>query len=105
MNQELSIQVTGTQPFMGMEIPVVLGGFGPEAHCICDKTAAEIHGMDAIKIRERINTNISRFNKSVDFLDMKIVIRQTDNNSRQTEDLLKSIGYSVSVRTTRVLTK
>lgn len=89
MNQELTIKVTGTQPFMGMEIPVVLGGFGPEARCICDKTAAEIHGTDAIKIRERINSNIGRFSKGIDYVDMAQRIRAAD-----TLEILHSLGYS-----------
>ncbi len=89
MNQELTIKVTGTQPFMGMEIPVVLGGFGPEARCICDRTAAEIHGTDAIKIRERINSNIGRFSKGIDYVDMAQRIRAAD-----TLEILHSLGYS-----------
>ena len=94
MNQELEIKVTGTQPFMGMEIPVVLGGFGPEARCICDKTAAEIHGMEPKNIRARITDNIKRFVENIDYIDMKIVACQTSNNSNGGCNLLASIGYT-----------
>lgn len=89
MNQELSIQVTGTQPFMGMEIPVVLGGFGPEARCICDKTAAEIHGMEPKHVRELINRNIQRFTANVDYIDMAQRVVPND-----TLEILLSLGYS-----------
>ncbi len=43
MNGIMTITKTGTQPFMGREIPIVLGGFGPNARCVCDKTVAELH--------------------------------------------------------------
>ena len=94
MNQELTIKVTGTQSFMGMKIPVVLGGFGPEARCICDKTAAEIHGMEPKNIRARITDNIKRFVENIDYIDMKIVACQTSNNSNGGCNLLASIGYT-----------
>ena len=38
------IKVTGKQEFMGLDIPVVLGGFGEGKKCISDKTIAEKHG-------------------------------------------------------------
>ena len=38
-----SLQISGKQNFMGKDIPVVLGGFGPDRKCISDKTIAEIH--------------------------------------------------------------
>ncbi|MCI9474228.1 MAG: hypothetical protein HFF31_09495, partial [Flavonifractor sp.] len=91
---ELAIQMTGTQPFMGKEIPVVLGGFGPNARCICDKTAAEIHDMSTRHVRELINRNDNRFTSEVDFIDLKIVVVRNDNNSESAVGLLESLGYT-----------
>lgn len=88
-NKSVSIKVTGTQPFMGREIPVVLGGFGPDARCICDKTAAEIHGMREPDIRRRISDNIERFNAGVDYLDMTQRVHPA-----HTLEILLSLGYS-----------
>jgi len=84
-----AIIVTGMQPFMGKEIPVVLGGFGPDAKCICDKTVAELHGVETFRIRESISRNCDRFVEGVDLIDVKKVIAPSD-------DLISysQLGYS-----------
>lgn len=87
MNNE--IKVTGTQKFMGKDIPVVLGGFGTDKKCISDKTIAEIHSMQVKHVRERISQNIKRFIENVDYIDLKKRVGETG-----TLELLKSIGYA-----------
>ncbi len=94
MDEIMTITKTGTQPFMGREIPIVLGGFGPNARCVCDKTVAEIHEMKVIHIRELINRNIHRFQGNVDFIDLKTVIVQDDNNPFDVQDILQALGYT-----------
>lgn len=89
MKNDLAISVNGTQPFMGGEIPVVLGGFGPDARCICDKTAAEIHGMKTRHVRELVNRNLERFKDGIDCLDLKKGVVQND-----TYALLNDLGYT-----------
>lgn len=81
--------VTGTQNFMGHEIPVVLGGFGENAKCISDKTIAEIHGQPAYEIRKSVGRNITRFNKGVDYIDLA-----ERSNEITTLDLALQLGYS-----------
>lgn len=94
------LTVNGKQNFMGKEIPVVLGGFGEGKKCICDKTIAEIHGMGAFKVRERISSNISRFRENIDFIDLKQSILTTDTSQKQhvgdtdTSELLQELGYA-----------
>lgn len=44
------IIVSGTQKFMGKEIPIVAGGFGIGKKCILDKTIAEIHNQPVTEI-------------------------------------------------------
>ena len=83
------VKVLGVQNFMGMEIPVVEGGFGEGKRCSTDKTIAEIHGMKVIHVRECINNNRKRFKDNVDIIDLKD-IDQVDNNL----ELLQSLGYS-----------
>lgn len=39
------IKINGTQKFMGMDIPVVEGGFGEDQKVILARTVAEIHGV------------------------------------------------------------
>ncbi len=36
------LKVTGKQDFMGIKIPVVLGGFGVGKKCLSDRTIADI---------------------------------------------------------------
>lgn len=83
------LTVTGKQNFMGINIPVVLGGFGKDKKCLSDKTVAEIHGQPNYKIRERISDNIKRFKESVDYIDLKKGIREAD-----TLEILLSLGYA-----------
>ena len=85
---ENSIAVQGQMEFMGLEIPVVYGGFGRNQMCITDKTVSEIHGMTAFNVRARINSNIKRFKNGIDYIDLKIVIHEINNN------LLEQLGYS-----------
>lgn len=83
------IKVTGKQNFMGLGIPVVLGGFGEGKKCISDKTIAEIHGMEVRNVRARIADNIKRFREKVDFIDLKERACEVS-----TLELLLSLGYA-----------
>lgn len=83
------IIVSGTQRFMGKEIPVVAGGFGIGKKCISDKTIAEIHEIQVKHVRERISLNIRRFKENVDFIDLKQRVGETD-----TLELLQNLGYA-----------
>lgn len=94
------ITVVGKQEFMGIDIPVVFGGFGEGKKCISDKTIAEIHGMNTFDIRRRITDNIKRFKESADYIDLAKRMRevQTSENERSNEitmlELLLSLGYA-----------
>ena len=69
MNNEL--KVSGTQNFMGINIPVIEGGFGVDCKVITDKTVSEIHEMRNNNIRSRITDNIKRFKENIDYIDIK----------------------------------
>jgi len=73
---------------MGIEIPIVLGGFGVGQKCLSDRTIADIHYQPTPEIRRRISDNIIRFNENVDYLDLKKVMAKSHNN------LLAELGYS-----------
>ena len=90
------LKVTGIQNFMGLEIPVVLGGFGEGKKCISDKTVAEIHGMEMFKVRERIQSNIKRFQEGIDFIDIKqrILLADTLETKEYYIALLIKLGYA-----------
>ena len=55
----------GTQIFMGIEIPIIEGGFGENQKVILAKTISEIHGQPLKKINQLINENIDEFKKWV----------------------------------------
>ncbi len=59
------------QEFMGIQIPVIEGGFGEGQKVMLAKTIAEIHDMDLRKVNELINNNIDEFEQGVDILDLK----------------------------------
>lgn len=84
---ELTVQ--GKQKFMGKDIPVVVGGFGANKRCMCDKTVAHIHNMKPIHVRELISSNISRFKNDIEYIDLAQRIGEGD-----TLILLNQLGYS-----------
>lgn len=83
------LQILGKQPFMGKEIPIVLGGFGKDKKCICDKTIAEIHGMETKHVRELLNRNSKKFINNKDLIDLKKVVVENDDFT-----ICSQMGYS-----------
>lgn len=81
-----NITVNGTQKFMGIDIPVIEGGFGENQKCVLAKTVAEIHKVELKVINQLINNNIAEFDSGVDIIDLK--------NSVITNDPLFEIGFS-----------
>lgn len=69
MNNKL--QIKGTQEFLGINIPLIHGGFGENQKVILAKTVAEIHGVRNNDIQNLINTNIEEFEVGIDLLDLK----------------------------------
>ena len=65
------LKVNGTQKFMGIDIPVIEGGFGENQKVILAKTIAEIHNQPLKKINQLIKDNIEEFEIGVDLLDLK----------------------------------
>ncbi|MBS5307707.1 ORF6N domain-containing protein [Clostridium sp.] len=63
--------VKGKQNFMGMDIPVVYGGFGENQKVILARDIAKIHEVELKKINEIINNNLDEFEEGVDILDFK----------------------------------
>ncbi|GKH02823.1 hypothetical protein CE91St54_42050 [Hungatella hathewayi] len=81
------IKVAGRQSFMGLDIPVVLGGFGEGKKCISDKTIAEIHRMEVRNVRARITDNIKRFTEGTDFINLKSCLPDK-------QQFLETLGYT-----------
>ena len=64
------LKVNGTQEFMGINIPVIEGGFGENQKVILAKTVAEIHGVRMNDIQDLIKQNIKEFEIGIDLLDL-----------------------------------
>lgn len=88
------IKIAGRQNFMGLDIPVVFGGFGEDKKCISDKTIAEIHNMREPDVRRRITDNIKRFTEGTDYVDMKKHIGNEGVHEAHTLEFLFELGYS-----------
>jgi hypothetical protein len=64
------LEVKGKQNFMGIEIPIIEGGFGENYRCLLAKDIAEIHGVRTNDINDLINNNIDEFEFGIDILDL-----------------------------------
>lgn len=64
------LKVIGTQKFMGIDIPVIEGGFGENQKVMLAKTIAEIHGVRMNDIQDLIQQNIDEFEFGIDLLDL-----------------------------------
>ncbi|MGL5725890.1 ORF6N domain-containing protein, partial [Cetobacterium sp.] len=82
---QTEIEITGTQEFLGKQMPVIEGGFGEGKRSLTDKAIAEIHDMRNTDVRRRITDNIKRFKEGVDLIDLKGVY---DTHT------LEELGYS-----------
>lgn len=67
-NKEL--KVLGKQEFMGIELPIIEGGFGENQRTILARTIAEIHGVRNNDIQDLITNNIDEFEIGIDLLDL-----------------------------------
>ncbi|AAL96796.1 ORF6N domain-containing protein [Clostridium perfringens] len=74
------------QEFIGIQIPVIEGGFGENQKVILGKTIAEIHELRLDKINSLINNNLEEFEEGIDILDLK--------NSNLTEVSLLELGFT-----------
>ncbi|MDU1308494.1 MAG: ORF6N domain-containing protein [Clostridium perfringens] len=59
------------QEFMGIQIPVIEGGFGVGQKVMLAKTIAEIHQMELRDVNKLINNNLDEFENGIDILDLK----------------------------------
>lgn len=63
--------IRGRQDFLGMDIPVIEGGFGEGKKVMLAKTIAEVHGEEPRVINQIINRNLDEFEFGVDIIDLK----------------------------------
>lgn len=64
------LKVVGTQEFMGVELPVIEGGFGEGLRVMTAHMIAQIHGVSVKHINELTNNNINEFEEEIDVLNL-----------------------------------
>ena len=99
----------GKTEFMGIEIPVIEGGFGEDEKVVLAKTVAEIHDMELKKVNELIKNNTDEFEAGIDIIDLKYneafavvakdsgIYTQNALNASQNIYLLSEQGYMALV--------
>lgn len=100
-----NLEVKGNQIFLGVNIPVIEGGFGEGQKVILAKTIAEIHEVELKRINELIGNNIDEFETGVDLLDLctddfKVVAKDLGfitSNGQKHCYLLSEQGYMLLV--------
>lgn len=102
-----SIDIKGTQEFMGKEIPVLEGGFGEGKRCILVREISQIHNMKVGNINQRINDNRKRFKDGMDIIDLntsdvfKDFVKENNlktNNRTKNIYLLSERGYAKLIK-------
>ena len=81
-----NLVIRGKQEFLGMDIPVIEGGFGEGKKVILAKTVAEIHEVELKEVNRLINNNIEEFEEGIDIIDLK--------NSVITNHPLLELGFN-----------
>ena len=85
-----AIVKNGTQKFMGIDIPIIEGGFGENCKCITVNTIAEIHETRIDKINELICNNICEFEEGIDVIDLM--------NDEKSLNLARGLGFITNNR-------
>ena len=86
--------IRGRQEFLGMDIPVIEGGFGEGKKVMLAKTIAEVHGEEPRVINQIINRNLDEFEFGVDIIDLKQGITNCDS-SQNVVDMLVQTGFTI----------
>lgn len=66
------LKVNGKQNFMGIDIPIIEGGFGEDKRVTTAKTVSEIHKVELKNINRYIKRLIDggRCKKNIDYIDL-----------------------------------
>lgn len=60
----------GKQEFMGIQIPVIEGGFGKSQKVMLVKTISELHKVELGEMNRLINDNLNSFEEGIDILNL-----------------------------------
>jgi hypothetical protein len=103
------LKVTGKQTFMGIEIPVIEGGFGDDKRVTIIPVIVETHGVRAKVVNQSINRLIDkeRMRENVDYIDLfstpELKVTAGDlglitSNGQKNAFILSERGYSKLIK-------
>lgn len=104
------IKINGTQKFMGIDIPIVEGGFGKNCRIVSAKSISEIHHMRLSDVNASINRLIkrNRIKEGIDYINLlsetvslrKIADKLDLVSSNRAKDafILSERGYSKLIK-------
>lgn len=69
------VMVHGNQKFMGVEMPIITGGFTGDARCVLARDVARVHGMETKEVNQSLKRLIEkgRVKEGVHYIDLKSV--------------------------------
>lgn len=103
------LKVTGNQKFMGIDIPIIEGGFGEENRIATVPMISDIHGIEAKIINQSIKRLIDkkRLNENIDYIDLlsteEFKVTASDlglitSNGQKSAFVLSERGYSKLIK-------
>lgn len=103
------LKISGTQEFMGMEIPVITGGFGETSKIASVAMISEIHKIETKAINQSIKRLIEkkRFKENIDYIDLfsteELKVTASDlglitSNGQKNVFILSERGYSKLIK-------
>lgn len=66
----IKLQQNGTTEIMGMQVPIIEGGFGEGKRCLTIPQIKDIHGMEVGHINDLIRNNYDEFEERIDIIDL-----------------------------------
>ena len=75
-----NLLVKGETKFMGIKIPIIIGGFGESQKCVLAKDIAVIHNMETKRVNEDIKLLIKkeRIKENIHYIDLKKSVDTVD---------------------------
>jgi hypothetical protein len=68
-----SLRLNGMSRICGIDVPNIIGGFGPDKKSMLAKHVAKLHDKEVKFVNQAINNNRKRFHDYVDIIDLKQV--------------------------------
>lgn len=91
------LKVVGTQEFMGLELPVIEGGFGDGMRVMTTKQISKVHNMENFNVNKLIASNLDEFEEGVDILEIKAILSSNSQLSESLDYFKDSVNASKNI--------